>query len=254
MNASSAFFHAIGYLRVPELLTAGQVETLGAAGHRLFGGSGGLEDLPDWRRRIDNAVSADPVFATVATSEQMVRALRPVLGPDIELVENRHNHVRVYPVATADRLHRDVLQWSRSVLTVLIYLTDCTDTAAATRVVPGSHLWPSTGAPNNGGTWLDQARYHAELVDQAVTVPARAGDVMFMHGQLYHAGAGASVAGPRIVFTLAYRSVDELARPGPETDTRSDAPTDAQESPPHVRLIAGRRVYRGRGAVHHEQS
>jgi len=253
VDTSLTFFHAIGYLRIPELFTAAQVRMLRAAAHRLFGGSGGLVDLPDWRRRIDDAVSADPVFAAVATSEQMVRALRPVLGPDIELVENRHNHVRAYPVATVDRLHRDVLQWSRSVLTVLVYLTDCTDTASATRVVPGSHLWPSTGAPNNGDTWLDQAQHHAELVDQAVTVPARAGDVVLMHGQLYHAGAGSSVTGPRIVFTLAYRSVDELAQPGPETHTQSYALTAAQEGPPHVRLIAGRRAYRGRGAVHHEQ-
>jgi hypothetical protein len=46
------------------------------------------------------------------------------LGPNIELVENRHNHLSIYRAPGNDRLHRDVLQWSRSILTVLLYLSD----------------------------------------------------------------------------------------------------------------------------------
>lgn len=58
----------------------------------------------------------------------------------------------VYHAPATDRLHRDVLQWSRSLLTVLIYLSDCTNLGSATRVLPGSHQWPCIGEPNNGGT------------------------------------------------------------------------------------------------------
>lgn len=99
-------------------------------------------------------------------------------------------------------------------------------------MVPGSHLWPCGGAPNNGGTWLDESPY-ATLAEQAVLVPARAGDVVLMHGQLYHTGGGASPDGPRVVLTLAFRSVDELA--------------DAE--PARCRLVRGQRIYRGRGAT-----
>jgi hypothetical protein len=56
---------------------------------------------------------------------------------------------------------------------------------------------------------------------------------MLMHGQLYHAGAGASNDGPRIVLTLAYRSVDELT---------PDVPSGS-------RLVRGERIYRGRGVA-----
>jgi ectoine hydroxylase-related dioxygenase (phytanoyl-CoA dioxygenase family) len=231
MDMTAGFFQAVGYLRIPQLLAGEEVDTLTAVTRRIVARFG-PSVTPDRRTRIDNAVSADPAYLTAASSDQVIAAFRPILGPDIELVENRHNHVTVYPVGSTDRLHRDVLQWSRSILTVLLYLSDCTETAAATRVVPGSHLWPSLGAPNNGGTWLDQSTTHADLTAQAVAVPAAAGDAVLLHGQLYHCGAGAGSTGPRIVFTLAYRSADELS----------------PNIPSNCRLISGQRAYRGQGA------
>ncbi|MDB5066931.1 MAG: hypothetical protein JWM18_3365 [Chloroflexi bacterium] len=101
---------------------------------------------------IQPPAASTTTYLEVATSDQVLDALEPVLGPNIELVENRHNHVSIYRAASTDRLHRDILQWSRSILTVLVYLSDCTDLDSATRVVPGSHLWPCIGKPNNGGT------------------------------------------------------------------------------------------------------
>lgn len=231
MGTSSVFFHTTGYLRIPALLADDQVDVLGAVTKDVIADAGQDVTLGH-RTRIDRAVSVDPSFLAAATSGRLVEVLRPLLGPDIELVENRHNHVSVYFERSVDRLHRDVLQWSRSILTVLVYLSDCTGTAAATRIVPGSHLWPSTGGPNNGGTWLDESVDYADLAAQAVVLPAPAGDALLLHGQLYHAGAGASSGGPRTVLTLAYRSVDELS---------GDAPTSC-------RLVSGRRNYRGRGA------
>jgi len=178
-------------------------------------------------------VSFDSAYLEIASSDLMLDALTPVLGPNIELVENRHNHLSIYRGPGTDRLHRDILQWSRSILTVLIYLSGCTDLASATRVVPGSHLWPCLGQPNNGGTWMEEVAPYASLCDQAVAVPTQAGDAVLMHGQLYHAGAGASEAGPRIVLTLAFRSVDELA-----------------SEPSHrCRLVRGQRIHRGRGEL-----
>lgn len=234
LTAPAVFFQAAGYLRVPRLLDMAQVERLRQivnrtaedADHKHVGRS------PE-RTRIDQVVSFDSTYLEVATSDQVLDVLEPMLGPNIELVENRHNHVRIYRAPSTDRLHRDILQWSRSILTVLVYLSDCTHLDSATRVVPGSHLWPSIGKPNNGGTWMAEVEPYASLLDQAVAVPAQAGDAVLMHGQLYHAGAGASVSGPRIVLTLAYRSVDELA----------------EEAPARCRLVRGSRIHRGRGAA-----
>jgi ectoine hydroxylase-related dioxygenase (phytanoyl-CoA dioxygenase family) len=219
---------------VPRLLDLAQVEHLRDIAYRITE----CEDCEHMTRspekaRIDQVVSQDSTYLEVSTSERVLDALEPIIGPNIELVENRHNHVSVFKAPATDRLHRDILQWSRSVLTVLIYLSDCTDIDSATRVVPGSHLWPCIGKPNNGGTWMAEVEPYAGLVDQAVAVPAAAGDAVLMHGQLYHAGAGASASGPRMVLTLAYRSVDELA----------------EEPPARCRLARGNRVHRGRGGA-----
>jgi ectoine hydroxylase-related dioxygenase (phytanoyl-CoA dioxygenase family) len=232
LTAPAVFFQAAGYLRMPRLVGRGQVEQLHDLAYRI------AEDANHERvgrspekTRIDQVVSFDS-FLEVATSEQVLDAMEPLLGPNIELVENRHNHLSIYRTPSTDRLHRDILQWSRSILTVLVYLSDCTDLDSATRVVPGSHLWPCIGKPNNGGTWMADVEPYASLLDQAVAVPAEAGDAVLMHGQLYHAGAGVSSAGPRVVLTLAYRSVDELA----------------EEAPARCRIVRGRRIHRGRGA------
>jgi ectoine hydroxylase-related dioxygenase (phytanoyl-CoA dioxygenase family) len=234
LSAPIAFFHTAGYLRVPGMVDADECGRLRDVTDRIveLSGADTVTRRPD-RTRIDQATSMHQALLAVATSDRLLAALKPVLGPSIELVENRHNHLSTYRLPAEDRLHRDVLQWSRSILTVLIYLSDCTDLAAATRVVPGSHLWPSTGQPNNGGTWLDESATYSALREQALPIPTRVGDVILMHGQLYHAGAGASSAGPRIVLTLAYRSVDELD----------------EHEPAHCRLVSGRHIYRGRGAV-----
>lgn len=101
MNTLSAFFHATGYLRVPALLPADQVDRLNDAAEDVVG-SAGSNVTAGWRTRIDR-VSVDPAYDAVATSERLVAVLRPVLGMDIELVENRHNHVSVYPGQSIDR-------------------------------------------------------------------------------------------------------------------------------------------------------
>ncbi|WP_076784799.1 phytanoyl-CoA dioxygenase family protein [Parafrankia discariae] len=234
MDAATTFFHAVGYLRVPGVIGSEECDNLCGIADRIgaIAHDDHVVNRPD-SMRINHAVATDSAFLAAATSDPLISRLVPIIGSHIELVENRHNHLSVYRSPRVDRLHRDVLQWSRSILTVLVYLSDCTDLESATRVIPGSHLWPSTGAPNNGGTWLDQSAVYSMLSEQAVPVPASAGDVILMHGQLYHAGAGASASGPRTVLTLAYRSVDELS---------------ADEFQ-RYRLVKGQRIYRGREAT-----
>lgn len=234
MNASAVFFHAVGYLRLPGVVGPEECDDLCRIAERIAETPhDGHVISRSERTRIDYAVTTDSAYLDLAISSRLLGSLVPIIGPNIELVENRHNHLSIYRLPAIDRLHRDVLQWSRSILTVLVYLSDCTDLAAATRVIPGSHLWPSTGQPNNGGTWLDESPVYAALGEQAVPVPTRAGDAILMHGQLYHAGAGASAAGPRTVLTLAYRSVDELSG----------------DNFQQYRLVNGQRIYRGRGAT-----
>ncbi|MGH8886937.1 MAG: phytanoyl-CoA dioxygenase family protein [Egibacteraceae bacterium] len=152
-----------------------------------------------------------------------------LIGESIELIENRHNHLTISRAGGRGRLHRDIVQWTRDMATVIVYLTDRLDLGAATQVVPGSHWWPCLAKLNNGGTWMDAVSPYPDLVGQALPAPACAGDVLVMDGMLCHAAGGAGT-GERTVACLAYRGVDESA---------------ARASAPHCRLVAGARIHRG---------
>src|SRR5712691_2006495 len=104
MNVSAVFFHATGYLRLPHLFDAGQVAALRGAAHQIAeAGHKNVERSPE-RTRIDSVVSLDSNYIEVATSRSLQDVLEPVLGPNIELIENRHNHVSIYHVPRTDRL------------------------------------------------------------------------------------------------------------------------------------------------------
>lgn len=226
-------FHDVGYLRAARVLGDEEARRLADLATKAASVTDDPRVLHTPEKvRVDQVLTFDQAFIDAASCAPMIAALIPLLGPNIELIENRHNHLSVFRVSGQDAMHRDILQWSRSILTVLLYLSDCTDLASATQVIPGSHRWPCAGAPNNGGTWLAQSTYE-DLAEQAVPVPARAGDALLMHGQLYHAGLSVAIAEPRIVLALAYCSVDELA----------------SEPPPNCRLVHGQRIQRGRGAI-----
>lgn len=113
---------------------------------------------------------------------------------------------------------------------MIIYLDDCSDLRAATRVIPGSHLLPLVGTPNNGGTWMEEHSIYTDLIDQSVPIPASAGDILLLDGLTFHAGGLATGDNPRRVIALAYASVDELLE---------------GEGPRSRVLIRGQRLYRG---------
>ena len=77
---------------------------------------------------------------------------------------------------------------------------------------------------------MDEHEIYSDLMDQSVTVPASAGDILLLDGLVFHAGGLASTDNPRRVITLAYTSVDELL---PEGEVQSRI------------LVKGQRHYRG---------
>lgn len=101
--------------------------------------------------------------------------------------------IEIHPGETAQVLHRDGggfmerLGLSRPdstelVINSLLALTDVTEEMGATRVVPGSHLWPD----------------FSQRPDPDASVPAllRAGDLLLFSGKLLH-GGGANVTKDR---------------------------------------------------------
>jgi phytanoyl-CoA hydroxylase len=155
--------------------------------------------------RLSNVLDRDPIFRRVATSPEIVEPLADLLGPDIEVLRNRHNHATLrLPEPGAERLHRDVPQWSRGIVTVLIFLEESTAEKGCTQLVPGSHLLPWEPDPPAA---LERMR----LADQVVRAEMPEGGLLVIDSLLWHGVGVNRTTQTRTSVTLGYHSVDDLA-------------------------------------------
>jgi ectoine hydroxylase-related dioxygenase (phytanoyl-CoA dioxygenase family) len=151
-----------------------------------------------------------------------------LLGPNVEFIRNRHNHatLRLRDDGSA-RLHRDVLQWSRTIVSVLVYLEDSTMENGCTRVIPGTHILESSMASPSHD---DADRIEeAGLMGQMVPVPMPAGGLLAIDSMIFHGVGANSTDGTRTSMTLGYHSLDELM------DVENDMRV----------LVRGERLYQG---------
>ena len=181
--------------------------------------------------RLDQLAARDPVFNKVVCSPKILDPLESLLGPNIEMVLNRHNHATINRREdTKFRLHRDILQWSRSLVTVILYFDDADLENGCTHLIPGSQFFPFIGTPNNGGTWMDEHSVYSDLLGQVLPIPMRKGGVLFFDSLAFHTVGSNRSNRERMSVCMGFRSVDEL----------SGVPDD-----PKCTLILGERIYRG---------
>ena len=175
--------------------------------------------------RLSGVVSREPVFLETATCPLVLDPLESLLGPNIELITNRHNHatLRLASEDRPERMHRDVRQWSRTIFTVIFYLEQTTVENGCTLVVPGSHHFPGVD-----GRLYDEAPTR-HLLDQAVPVPMPEGGLLVIDSMIMHGVGQNRTDGTRMSMTMGYHSVDEIA--------------DLEN--PHRMLVRGERPYDG---------
>ena len=177
--------------------------------------------------RISALLARDPKFLEVARSEVVVGPLLSLLGENIEILTNRHNHATLNLKSQADDFHRDNMQWSRGLLTVIFYLETTTQENGCTQLVPGSHLLPGVGQHHrlSDVDWVNGSG----LFEQAVQIPVEAGGMLAIDSTIFHRIGGNQTDGSRISMTIGYQSVDEF---------------NDQENPKRI-LISGDRIYSG---------
>jgi Phytanoyl-CoA dioxygenase (PhyH) len=177
--------------------------------------------------KLDALVSRDPVFLQVIRTPLISDALQSILGPNVELKLNRHNHATINaPGYNKYRLHRDVLQWTRGMVAVIIYLEEATIDNGCTHVVPTTQYLPCAGVPDNGVACMDEHDIYADLIEQSVPIPMPAGGVLFLEGTVFHTVGENKSHSTRQSICLGFHSVDELSG---KTD----------------QLILGERIYLG---------
>lgn len=185
--------------------------------------------------RIDELIKRDPIFYEIFSSPTILDPLESILGPNLELTLNRHNHATLnLKDSNRARLHRDVLQWSRSLVTAIIYLDDATTETGCTYIIPGSHYLPFVGTPNNGGTWMDEHSVYAPLIDQAIPVPMERGSILLFDSLAFHTAGENKTDTSRMSLCVGYHSVDELIDPSVVNEKTI--------------LVRGERLYRGNDA------
>lgn len=155
--------------------------------------------------RLSALVDRNPIFLETAKSPLLLDPLESLLGPNIELLTNRHNHATLRTSAEyKDNMHRDVKQWSRTIFTVLFYLQETTVENGCTMVVPGSHHFP--GTPNR----LNETDWAKDVLEQAVPVPMPEGGMLVIDSMIMHGVGQNKTPDTRISMTMGYHSVDEL--------------------------------------------
>lgn len=171
-------------------------------------------------------------FNKIIQSSQVLDPLESLLGPNIEFLLNRHNSLTFNRRAEiSERLHRDVLQWTKNILTVMVYLDKSSIQNGCTRIIPTSQFLPFVGTPNNGGTWMDEHSVYHELISQSVPVEAELGDILIFDSLAFHTVGENHTEESRMSLILGYTAVDELL--------------PLEKNNPYRLLVRGERLYRG---------
>ncbi|GHF82739.1 hypothetical protein GCM10018790_70580 [Kitasatospora xanthocidica] len=222
-------FRDLGYLRLPDPglprgLLAAVAEVIRTRAARLPAGQTKVYRLYQHDRALLHRLVAHPALTAPLTA---------LLGPNVVYVLNRHNQGSLNaPGAQEVRLHRDILQPTRGLLTAVVYFEDAGVETGCTWIVPGSHRAPYVGVPQpgGGGTWMDEHPELADLVDQALPVPVPVGGVLLFDACVFHTVGPNTGVRTRTGAVLGYRSADEL---------------DANPDPTRQIVVAGTQLYRG---------
>jgi len=222
-------FRHNGFLKLPGQLSKAQVEALKQAITVDIDEAvePAVRDADGRVVRISKLLDRDPIFREMVSAPLVLDSLESLLGPNIEVVLNRHNHATLNLAGTTDSFHQDNMQWTRSLVTVIFFLEETTLENGCTLMIPGTHLLP--GADVRYG--LNEAQWIAEsgLLEQAVPVPMSAGGMLAIDSLIFHRIGLNQTDSSRISMTIGYHSVDEFA--GVED--------------PKLWLVRGERIYKG---------
>lgn len=229
------FLSQQGYFVLPRIFDDNEIEKIRKEANEEYMKRNSLSTLPEKPSfKMYQAAQNINAVMNAAKNDDLLNWLDVFLGPNILLALNRHNHISTkLPGEKLDKLHRDHGEWSRGMLTAIIYCEEATLDSGCTQIIPGSHLWYSPGKAINGGYWLEDplfCDYHA-LAAQAVPVPVQKGGVLLFNAHVFHmAGENKSNPNGRLGIALGYYSVDQLSH---DID-----PTTAI-------LVKGENIYRG---------
>ena len=181
---------------------------------------------PEDVRRLSKILQRDQVYFEAATHPLVLDPLEGILGPNIELLTNKHNHLMVRPPGS-DHVywHSGEEPYEPTLVTALIYLEAATLANGCIHLVPGSHMRPFRRPKRPGGGFADSPLFH-----RALPVPMPRGGILLFDDCCYHGSGINDSKGSRRSMTLGYRAHDSH---------------DVLKEDPEKLLVRGERIYTG---------
>lgn len=152
--------------------------------------------------RVKNLLSCDPIFRKVATYPVVMQLVARFLGEGAQL--NAMATLSLNPGDREQVLHCDDYNASLPrphqplILNAIWALSDFTPENGATRLAPGSHLWPELAAPSATEALRSPNPYPCEQVSM------KASSIMIFNGSIWHGGSANHSDERRVAMAVQY--------------------------------------------------
>jgi ectoine hydroxylase-related dioxygenase (phytanoyl-CoA dioxygenase family) len=180
-------------------------------------------------RRLSKILNRDPVYQEAGSHPIILDVLEDILGPNVELLTNKHNHAMVKPSgAYPVPWHSGEQPYDPVLITALIYMEEATTENGCVRIVPGSHNRPfrkDRRPQKKRDDFHDSENYF-----RSVPIPMPRGGILLFNDCCFHGSDANRSSGSRRSLTLGYRAHDAH---------------DVLKDDPEKILIRGERAYTG---------
>ncbi|RMD63236.1 MAG: proline hydroxylase [Alphaproteobacteria bacterium] len=223
-----ADFEDLGYLFLPEVFSAEEVEVLRRAVPGIF-----AQDRPEvWREKDGKAVRTafaahtyDEAFRRLAAHPRLIEPVRQLLGGDVYVHQFKINGKEAFD-GDVWQWHQDYGTWARDdqmpeprAMNVALFLDDVSEFNGPLMFIPKSHKRGVLEAGHDTLTtsyplWTLDRRTITRLVEEGGLVAPKgpAGSVLLFHGNLVHASPGNISPWRRTIVYVSLCHVDNHIR------------------------------------------
>lgn len=179
-------------------------------------------------RRLLGSYARSPMLADWATNTRLSGALQDLLGTDVYLSQCHHNCIMTKQPAYSSRTgwHRDSRYWHfarAELVSAWLALGNELEENGCLWVIPGSQKETINVAQLDALQFLrtDLAQNKA-LLDRAIPVPLRQGDLLLFHSNLFHAAGRNTTNITKFSMVFTYRDAANTPKAGTRSTSLPD--------------------------------
>jgi len=174
-------------------------------------------------RRLLGVYARSPLISDWATSAVLGKMLQQLLQTEVYLSQCHHNCIMTKQPAYSSRTgwHRDSRYWNfarAELISAWLALGNELEENGCLWVIPGSQKMEVDAGQLDALQFLrTDLSCNKELLDQAIPVPLKQGDLLFFHSNLFHAAGRNTTDITKFSMVFTYRDAENV----PKSGTRS---------------------------------